>query len=111
MSGENLHWEVAAELIRRGGRKSRPTRITPVNVDGMVDQLPESNQRVHGEQPLVGAKPWWQKTEGSVYRPPEMPQTDWKTTKRAMDWASVIRPLNSGLPDETDTTGGEPMWR
>ena len=70
MSEKNLHWAVAAELIRRGGHKNRPTRITPGNVDGMVDQLPESNQRVHGEQPLVGAKPWWQKTAGSAYRPP-----------------------------------------
>ena len=54
MSGENLHWATAAELIRRGGgRKNRPTRIIPENVDGMVDQLRESNQSVHGEQPLV----------------------------------------------------------
>ena len=70
MSEKNLHWAVAAELIRRGGHKNRPTRITPENVDGMVDQLRESNQRVRGEQPLVGAKPWWQKTAGSAYRPP-----------------------------------------
>ena len=36
-----------------------------------------------------------------------MPQTDWKTTKRVLDWASVIHPINSGLPGETDTTGGD----
>ena len=111
MSENNLHWAVAAELIRRGGHKNRPTRITPGNVDGMVDQLRESNHRVRGEQPLVGAKPWWQMTAGSVNRPQGTPQNNWKTTRRVLDWPSVIPPTNSVLPDETDTTGGKPMWR
>ena len=59
----------------------------------MVGQLRESNQRVHGEQPLVGGKPWWQKTAGSVNRTTDAPHPDWKTTKRVLDWASVIPPL------------------
>ena len=36
MSAKNLHWAIAAELIRRGGRRIRPSRIAPENVDGMV---------------------------------------------------------------------------
>ena len=48
MSEENLHWAIASELIRRGGHKNIPTRIAPGNVDGMVDQLRESNQKIHG---------------------------------------------------------------
>ena len=109
MSGKNLHWTVSAELIRRGGRKNRPTRIAPGNVDGVVDQLRESNQRVHGEQPLVGAKPWWQKKAGSLNRTPEMSQAEWKTTKRVLDWASVIPPLKEKAVgyQTTDAKGEE----
>ena len=59
MSEQILHWAVATELIRRGGHKNRSTRIAPGNVDGMVDQLRDSNQRVYGEQPLVNTKAWW----------------------------------------------------
>ena len=62
MSEENLHWDVATELIRRGWRKNRPRRIAPENVDGMADQLREANQRTHGEQPLTPKNAWWKKT-------------------------------------------------
>lgn len=66
MGEKNLHWAVAAELIRRGGHRNRPTRIATENVDGMVDHLRGPNQRVRGKQPLVTTKAWWGKTAGSV---------------------------------------------
>ena len=105
MSEKNIHWAASAELIRRGGRKNRPTRIDPENVDGVVDQLRESNHRVRGGQPLVGVKPWRQKTTGAADRTLEIPQTDLGNTKRVLDWASVIHPL-SKKGDEAETTGG-----
>ena len=58
-------WAVAAEMMRRGGRKNRPMRIAPGNIDGAVDQLRGSNQRVSGEQPIVPPKEWRKKTAGS----------------------------------------------
>ena len=94
---KNLHWAVAAELIRRGWRKNRNTRILPEHVDGMVAQLRETNQRVHGEQPIAENHAWWQKTAGSQHtldkmrRPAPGPGAGWETTKRTPDWAKVDR--------------------
>ena len=59
----------------------------------MVDHPRGSNQRVHGEQPSVGSKPWWVKTSGSANRTADIPHPGWETTKRVFDWESVTPPL------------------
>ena len=48
MSDKNLHWAVAAGMIRRGGHAKRGTRIVPENIDGTVYQQRESNKRAWG---------------------------------------------------------------
>ena len=115
MSEKNLHWEIAAELIRRGGRKNRQSMIAPENADGMADQLRDSNQKAHGEQPLAATKAWWQKTAGSVNHTmvatTEAGQSDWKHTKRQLDWESVVRTDRPVKKEDIGKTGGRPMWR
>ena len=65
MSDKHLRRTVAAELIRRGGHVKRDARLAPENVDGVIDQLRESNKRKHGEQPIVHSKAWWRETSGA----------------------------------------------
>lgn len=95
MSKKNLHWAVAAELTRRGGRRSRSARILPENFDGVVAQLRDTNQRIRGEQPLVATNSWWQKTAGSLNIAEKTriaepgPVSGWKVAKRMLDWAKA----------------------
>lgn len=95
MSEKNLHWAITADLTRRGERKNRNTRILPDHVDGMVAQLRETNQRVHGEQPIVANHDWWQKTavsQNTLGKPTvkgAAPVPGWGITKRELDWTKV----------------------
>ena len=92
--GGNLHWAIESDLVRRGERKNRPSRVLPGDVDGIIDKLRENNQRHHGEQPLVPPKAWWPKATGSADSAaptPDSPQTtkESKSAKRDLEWESL----------------------
>lgn len=106
MSGKNLHSAVTAELIRRGGNKKRPARVSPENIDGVVDQLRETNQRAHGAQPLVATKALWQKTAGAnagmntLDGKPHRP--NWESTRRQLNWKDAGRQKTHVEDDERE---------
>ena len=79
------------------GRKNRAAIAFRGNVDGMVDQLRDNNQRKRGAQPIVPPKARRRKATGSRGGAPPMvdpraPTPDWEAAKRDLDWAT---PLNS----------------
>ena len=57
----------------------------------------------------MNTKAWWQKTDGSGAitdsSTKEVGQTDWESTKRQLDWDSVVRPEKRGVGDETEEQG------
>ena len=115
MSEKDARWAVAAELIRRRGRKNRPARIAPENVDGVDWQLGGSNQRVHWGKPLTSHKAWWRQTAGSL-NSTLVPQRvagrpDWKITKRQLGWDKVGMPPNTNARQMTADGEGGLMWR
>ena len=56
MSDKNLHCDIGDDLIRRGGRKNRPSLFLPGNIDGAVGQPRGNIRRKNGEQPRYPQK-------------------------------------------------------
>ena len=57
IGGENLHWGVEAELIRRGGfRKRNAMTKDPLGANASIDELRGKNQMAQGEQKMDMSK-------------------------------------------------------
>ena len=104
VSDQNLHWAGTAAMIRRGGRRKRPVRIIPENIDGMADQLRESIKRTHGGNPLIPSNAWRPKTDGasrtSIGETLEAGRgsSGRKATKRELDWNGTLVNGNGKMP-------------
>ena len=57
MSDKNPHWDIDAELMRRGGHRNIPYRVLPANIAGVADQHRANNQRKRGGNRLFLPKP------------------------------------------------------
>ena len=119
----NLHWSVKCELARRGGL-GNGKRIAPADVDGIVRQLCEGNQRksgnqseagqnqslpgnqIHSSDPMLADSP---PGLGGAALPCVLGKPDTPSLNVQSEWPSQSVEDKQGIPDEFRTAQFTPM--